>query len=176
MTDTTPAARHRLKLAAAAVALLAIGAGAGSFAGHGFHPAIAMAPVHATAIKRLTEGAGIVTVKGRVAERYGNQFVLDDGTGKALIDAGPAGEETSLAPTGAIVSVQGRFDRGALRPMFLVDPSGKVIAIGHAGPGGHGHGPRDGEHEQAGPDAAPGEPPMPPAANPAGGATGAAPR
>ncbi|MDO7843419.1 hypothetical protein [Sphingomonas immobilis] len=163
----TSSLRRRLKLGAAAIALLVIGGGAGAFAGHAFHPAIAMAPIHATAIKGLTDGSGIVTVKGRVAERYGNQFVLDDGTGKTLIDAGPAGEDSSLAPAGSIVSVQGRFEHGGLRPSFLVDPAGKVIEVGHRGPGRHdhrGHGPRDLAGDDGdGPDRAP-PPPAPGAA------------
>ncbi len=151
MSDTTKSAfsRRRLKLGAAAIALLAIGGGIGAFAGHAFHPPIAMAPVHATAIGKLADDGGIVTVKGRVTERYGNQFVLEDGTGKTLIDAGRAGENAALAPVGAVVSVQGRFDEGALRPSFLVDPSGKVIALHHGGPDGrhHGHGPHGFEGE-----------------------------
>ncbi|WP_162987188.1 hypothetical protein [Sphingomonas paeninsulae] len=138
-TVTSPTLRRRLKIGSAAIALLAIGGGAGAFAAHSFHPAIAMAPTHAVTIKSLSEDSGIVTVKGRVAERYGNQFVLEDGTGKTLIDAGPVGEQASLAPVGSIVSVQGRFDNGAFRPAFFVDPSGKVVSLGHGGPGRHGH-------------------------------------
>jgi len=149
---TTATSPHRLKLGAAAIVLLAIGGGAGSFASHAFRPPITMAPVHATAIKALTESTGIVMVKGRVAERYGSQFILEDGTGKTLIDAGRAGEDASFAPKGSVVSVQGRFDGGALRPSFLVDPLGKVIALGHGGPRSHGrgHGPRDFEDDERG--------------------------
>ncbi|RZF63041.1 hypothetical protein EWE75_18220 [Sphingomonas populi] len=162
MTDTFTS-RRKLGLSAAAIALLAVGGAAGAVASHAIQPSIAMAPTHAVAIKSLSDDGGIVTVKGRVAETYGNQFTIEDGTGKALIDGGPAVEDGSLAPKGAIVSVQGRFDRGTLHPMFLIDPSGKVVEIGHGprgpgGPGGPGpHGPGPGE----GPDRAP--PPPPPA-------------
>jgi len=162
MTDTFTS-RRKLGLGAAAIALLAVGGAGGAVASRAVQPSIAMAPTHAVAIKSLTDDGGIVTVKGRVAETYGNQFTIEDGTGKALIDGGPAVEDGSLAPKGAIVSVQGRFDRGTLHPMFLIDPSGKVVEIGHGprgagGPGGPGpHGPGPGE----GPDRAP--PPPPPA-------------
>ncbi|CAN5233521.1 hypothetical protein BH10PSE15_BH10PSE15_10620 [soil metagenome] len=166
MSETfTP--RRRFKRGAAAIGLFLAGGAAGGFAGHAFHSPIAMAPTHAVAIKSLADDGGIVTVKGRVAERYGNQFTLEDGTGKALIDAGRAGEDDSLAPKGAIVSVQGRFEHGSLHPMFLVDPSGRVVAIGHGpGHGPHGHGPRDDEGQ--GPDRGPPPPPPAPAAQNAG--------
>ncbi|AOH84233.1 hypothetical protein AWL63_09865 [Sphingomonas panacis] len=166
MTDTFPS-RRKLGLGATAIALLAVGGAGGAVAGRAMQPSIAMAPTHAVAIKSLSDDGGIVTVKGRVAETYGNQFTIEDGTGKALIDGGPAVEDGSLAPKGAIVSVQGRFDRGTLHPMFLIDPSGKVVEIGRGpgGPGGPGpHGPGPGE----GPDRAP--PPPPPAGVAPGGA------
>jgi len=163
--------RRKLGLGAAAIGLLAVGGAAGAVASHAIQPSIAMAPTHAVSIKSLADDGGIVMVKGRVAETYGNQFTIEDGTGKALIDGGPAVEDGSLAPKGAIVSVQGRFDRGTLHPMFLVDPAGKVVAIGHpphgpGGPGGPGpHGPGPGDQ---GPDRAPPPPPPPAGVAPAG--------
>lgn len=160
MTDTFTS-RRKLGLGAAAIALLAVGGAAGAVASHAIQPSIAMAPTHAVSIKSLSDDGGIVTVKGRVAETYGNQFTIEDGTGKALIDGGPAVEDGSLAPKGAIVSVQGRFDRGTLHPMFLVDPSGKVVAIGHGPHGPHGPGPHGPGPGEEGPDRAP--PPPPPA-------------
>jgi hypothetical protein len=156
-TSSSMAPRRKFRLGATAIGLLAVGGAVGALANGAVRPAIAMAPVHATAIKSLAEGSGIVTIKGRVAERYGNQFVIEDATGKALIDAGRAGENESLAPKGSIVSVQGQFDNGALRPSFLVEPSGAVIALGPIGPGGHGphdHGaPNFGPDQDRGPDA-----------------------
>jgi hypothetical protein len=155
-----------LKLGLSAVALLAVGGVAGGAVGHHMHPPIAMAPSHPVAIRTLASSQGIVTIKGRVAEAFGSRLVIDDGTGRTLVDAGPRGD--ALAPLNAIVTVQGRFDRAAFRPDFLVDPSGNVFPL-------HGpRGPHRGPHGRPGPDddgprgpddrMAPPPPPTPPAA------------
>jgi hypothetical protein len=134
----------RTKLGFAAVGLLAVGGVAGGMVGHHMHPPIAMAPLHPVAIKSLASSQGIVAIKGRVAEVFGSRLVVDDGTGRTLVDAGPRGDD--LAAVGSVVTVQGRFDREAFRPDFLVDPSGNVFPV--RGPRGGHRGP----HERRGPD------------------------
>ncbi len=161
---------RRERLGIAAAALLAAGAAGGAGAVALTRPTIEMAPTIATPIAKLPSSSGIVTVKGRVAEVFGTHVVVQDGSGRAMIDTGRDGAGT-LA-TGTPVLVQGRYDEGQLRAHFLVGPSGQVQAVGPAhpphgpggpdGPGGPGrpHGPRDG-----GPD---GPPPPPPGAGPNG--------
>jgi hypothetical protein len=156
--SSTPAAR-RAKFSLAAVGLLVVGGVAGGAISQEIRPPIELAPTHVIAIRNLTTAQGIVTIRGRVAESFGNRWVVDDGTGRTLIDSGPHSDNSALVPLGAIVSVQGRFDQGAFRPSFLVDASGTVTPlgpppgphgqIGHPGPEGDGIG---------GPDQGPGSP------------------
>lgn len=124
--------RQRLGLGAAA--LLAIGAAGGAGAMSLGRPAVEMAPTVATTIARLGSTQGIVTVRGRVAEVYGDRFIVQDSTGRVLVDAG-SGDRNGLA-TGNAVLVQGRYDNGQLRARFLVDGSGNVEEVGPPqGPG-----------------------------------------
>lgn len=119
-------------------------------------PFISMAPAVPVAIRTLSSD-GIVTVRGRVAEIYGNKFVVEDASGRALIDTGPEGGDAALVAAGQTVTVQGRFDDGFVHAAFLVTPTGKVVALGPiAGPP---HGPHG--HPQGGPDRGPGAPPPP---------------
>lgn len=142
--SSSPAAR-RIKLGLAAMGLLAVGGVAGGAISHEFRPPIEMAPTHAVAIRNLASAQGIITIRGRVAESFGNRWVIDDGTGRALVEGGPHDDDDTLAPQGAVVSVQGRFDRGAFHPSFLVDASGTVTPLGPP-PGRHG------PHGHPGPD------------------------
>ncbi len=90
---------------------LAIGAAGGAGAVSLTRPAVEMAPTVATPVGRLSASNGVVTVKGRVAEVYGDRFVVQDATGRAMVDAG-----RDNAPTkGQAVQVQGRYDDGQLR-------------------------------------------------------------
>ncbi|RZM03953.1 MAG: hypothetical protein EOP68_19955, partial [Sphingomonas sp.] len=112
----------------------------------------------AGALGLLVVGAGtaanndddsIVTIRGRVAEIYGDKFVIADASGRALIETGREGEDGTLVGVGQPVTVQGRFDRGTLHAAFLVGADGKVKALGplgrpphdRGGPGGPDRGP-----------------------------------
>lgn len=118
----------RTRMALAGAALLAAGAAGGAGAVQLTRPTVEMAPTVPTAIARLPQASGIVTVKGRVAETYGNQFVVQDGTGRALVDAGRRGSDA--VRVGSVMTVQGRYDDGRLRASYLVDPQGRVDAVG----------------------------------------------
>lgn len=123
------------KLAVGA-ALLATGGAVGAGIAHFERPAIQMAPNSATPIGKLAGASGIVTVRGRVAETYGDSFVLADGSGRTLIRAG---HDATAPAAGSTVTVQGRIDDGQLRPSFLVDQAGVVTPLGR-----HGHGKHEG--------------------------------
>lgn len=116
------------KLGIAAAALVAIGVAGGAGAVSLTRPAIEMAPTVPTAIARLPQSSGVVTVKGRVAEVYGNRFVVQDGSGRTLVDAGR--EAQGAVRVGTPMLVQGRYDQGQLRARFLVDSSGAVQEVG----------------------------------------------
>lgn len=170
MSETDTGSRRfglppRLGLALGGAVLLAAGGVAGSVAGHAMRPPIEMAPLRPVAIRALTSDSDVVTIKGRVAEIFGNKFVLDDGAGRALVDTGPEGDGRTLAAVGAPMIVQGHFDRGFVRASFLVDAAGKVTALGgpphgrpRPGPGPHG-GPGD---DRGPPPPPPGDAPPPP--------------
>lgn len=143
--------RHRLSLAAAA--LLAVGAAGGAGAVQLTRLPVEMAPTVPTATAKLAQTSGIVTVKGRVAETYGDRFVLQDGSGRALVDVGPAGNGVV---SGSTVTVQGRYREGQLHASFLVDGQGNVQAVG-APP----HPPHDRRGPPPPPPGGPGAPPPP---------------
>lgn len=148
------------RLAALGAGLLALGGATGAVVMSQTRPSVSMAPATPVAIRSLSS-TGIVTVRGRVAEMYGNKFVMEDSTGRALIDTGREGDDRQLVTTGEPITVQGRFERGFIHASFLVGPDNKVTALGPlAGPP---HGPPDG------PDRGPGAPPPPPPPPPADG-------
>ncbi|USI74833.1 hypothetical protein [Sphingomonas morindae] len=142
--------------ALAAAALLIVGGGVGAVAGRQLQPPIEMAPLHPVAIRSLPGSDGIVSIRARVAETYGDSFVADDGSARTLVDLGPGAGDRGLVADGQSVTVQGRFDRGRLHADFLVDAGGTVHALMPRGP----HGPRPGRDGP--PPAGPGAPPPPP--------------
>lgn len=167
----SPVFRNRLRTGIGAAALLVAGIAGGTVVAHSLEPSVEMAPLRPVAIRSLTAGDSVVTVRGRVAEVFGNKFVLDDGSGHALVDTGRKGEDGTLVAAGQPVTVQGRFDRGMMRASFLVDPAGKVQALAPMGPPPHGPGGPGRAGPDRGPDGGPdrgpgdrrGPPPPPPA-------------
>ncbi|WP_443969639.1 hypothetical protein [Sphingobium sp. CR28] len=143
----------RAKLAGGAVALLALGAAAGASVVSHMRPPVEMAPALPTAIAKLAQTSGTVTVKGKIAEVYGDRFIMQDGSGRLLIDAGPDGSD--VVRTGSALMVQGRYDNGQLRASYLVDAQGRITDVGGPPPP---HGPHH--------DGPPPPPPPPPGAGP----------
>ena len=74
-----------------------------------------------------------VAAKGEVAEIYGNKFIVQDGTGRALVETGPLGEDGTLVKTGETVTVQGRFEHGFLHAAIITRPDGSQVLLGPAG-------------------------------------------
>ena len=89
-------------------------------------------PVEPVAIRALTI-SGATAVKGEVAEIFGNKFVIQDGTGRALVETGRAGEGGGLVAKGEAVTVQGRFERGFLHASVLTHGDGRKVVLGPAG-------------------------------------------
>lgn len=127
----TPAPkRSRRGLVVGAIAApLAFGAVGLSLAQTG---ASVMTPVAPTAISALT-ASGSIAAKGDVAEIYGNKFVMQDGTGKALVETGRQGEGGTLVKPGEAVTVQGRFENGFLHALLITRADGSQVRIGPAG-------------------------------------------
>lgn len=78
----------------------------------------------------------VAAVKGEVTDVFGNKFVLQDDSGRALVDLGPRGEDRPVVAKGDTVSVQGRFDRGIVRAQVLTRADGTSVAFGPPGPKG----------------------------------------
>lgn len=160
---------RRNRLALAAAGLLAVGGAAGAVTVAATRPSVTMAPAAPVAIRSL-QSDGIVTIRGTVAEIYGNKFVMADPTGRALVDLGREGDTGSLVTAGQPVTIQGRFEDGFVHASFLVGAGGKVTALGPVGgpprgpgrdgPGGPGGPGRDGPAGPGGPGG-PGAPPPP---------------
>jgi hypothetical protein len=120
-------ATHLAAFGIAAFAVLAIGAAGGAAA---IHPARHRACTLDTHLDLLPQGRlGLVTLKGKVTEIYGNKFIVQDETGKALIETGPAGDDGKLVAVGEPISVQGRFDDGFLHASYVVHQDGKTDAL-----------------------------------------------
>ncbi len=124
--------RRRPMLLLAAAGLLGVGGALGAVVVATTRPAVTMAPAVPVAIRALSSD-GIVTIRGRVAEVYGNKFVMADASGRALVDTGRRGEDGTLVKGGEPVTVQGRFDHGFVRAAFLIGADGKVKALGPLG-------------------------------------------
>ncbi|GGD90183.1 hypothetical protein GCM10011390_06200 [Aureimonas endophytica] len=135
--------RRRIGLATAGALVLGLVAGGASTALIGVHR-------HATLVLQPAAIASLendspAAIKGQVAEIFGNKLVVDDGSGRALVETGPEGEGRSLAAKGETITAQGRFDHGVLRAEMLVEASGKVVDLGPPKPprGPHPHGPAE---------------------------------
>ncbi|WAJ27823.1 hypothetical protein [Antarcticirhabdus aurantiaca] len=131
-----PARRRRTATAAlTGAALLAIGAGAGAAGWSALQPEPATfdPALGATPVAQLNEGER-VELQGRVAEIFGNKFVLEDATGRALVETGRRGEGGQLVAAGETVTVQGRFEKGSLRAGSLQRADGAVEELRPAPP------------------------------------------
>jgi hypothetical protein len=71
-----------------------------------------------------------VAIRGDVAEVFRNKFVVQDGSGRALVDTGPRGEDRAIVAKGETVTVQGRFDRGVVHADVLAHADGRNEAFG----------------------------------------------
>lgn len=178
MTEETiekPARKPSLRMTLAAIALLGAGGAVGATAARMAGPSIEVAPLNPVTIASLKTGTGLVTVRGKVGEVYGSNFILTDTSGRTMIEGGPRSD--GLVTAGNSVTVQGWNRNGMLRASFLVGADGKVTALG---PIGHGHGGKHGGPEGPGgdgpdpdgPDAPPPAAAAPPVPAPVGNGAG----
>jgi hypothetical protein len=126
--------RHRGLLMGAALAVLAAGAaGAGGMKlAQNWQPRSVLL-LQPTAIDALQPG-NPSAVRGKVTDIFGNKFIVEDGSGRALVDLGPRGEDIDVVTKGETVTVQGVFDRGVVRPQVVSHADGRNEAFGPPGP------------------------------------------
>jgi uncharacterized protein YdeI (BOF family) len=75
-----------------------------------------------------------VAVKGQVADVFGNKFIVQDDSGRALVDSGRAGESGKLVAKSENVTVQGRFEHGFIHAEVISHPDGRNDFVGPPGP------------------------------------------
>lgn len=145
---------RRLISASIIVAVLAVGAagGAGAYRyAHKWHPHSVLllqpAPIAQMA------NASPVAVKGQVAEAFGNKFIIQDDSGRTLVDTGPRGEGGKLVANGETITIQGRFENGFIHAEVMTRADGTTEAFGLPKHPHHEHGPGDrpGRHADRGP-------------------------
>lgn len=141
--------RRGVVAAAAMVGAFAAGGAVAAVALHGRPPTLVMlTPAPITA---MHDWSG-VAVKGQVDEVFGNKFIIQDDSGRALVETGRAGERATLVAKSETVTVQGRFDHGFIQAQAISHSDGRNDLLGPGGP------PRGGPLAQPGPAGGPGEP------------------
>ena len=134
-SPATPEAPRRaawLRTGAIAAALVAI-LGAGSTLLTHDQTGDQLTALAPTSISALKE-SGAIAAQGDVAEVFGNKFILQDGSGRALVETGRAGEGGKLVAKGEHVDVRGRFDDGFLHAAVLTHADGRRVVVGPLGP------------------------------------------
>jgi uncharacterized protein YdeI (BOF family) len=155
--------RRRALMAGIAIAVLVVGAAAGAGGtrlAQRWQPQGVML-LQPVPVIRMQDGSP-VAVKGNVAEIFGNKFIVQDESGRALVDLGPRGELGDAVAKNETVSVQGRFDRGVIHAQIVSHADGRSEAFGPPGPPGPPRPDRGpaGPRADRGPDRGP--PPPPP--------------
>lgn len=83
-----------------------------------------------TRIRDLQQTGPGITVSGRVAQIVGNDFLLDDGTGQIIVDAGPRWWQPINLTLGERVTVRGEMERsGEFDAFSITRANGSVITI-----------------------------------------------
>jgi uncharacterized protein YdeI (BOF family) len=75
-----------------------------------------------------------VAVKGQVAEVFGNKFIVQDDSGRALVETGRSGESGNLVAKSETVTVQGRFEHGFVHAQAISHSDGRNDLVGPPGP------------------------------------------
>jgi hypothetical protein len=74
------------------------------------------------------------TISGTVRSVVGNEFILDDGTGQIIVDAGPRWYQEINVSEGEQVTVTGEYDDYDFDAFSIIRSSGEVIQV-RSGPG-----------------------------------------
>ncbi len=87
-----------------------------------------------------------VSVSGEIRSVVGNEFILEDGTGQIIVDAGPRWHHQLNLRQGEKVTVVGEYDDYDFDAFSITRSNGEVIRIRDAGgppPWAGGRGRRD---------------------------------
>ncbi len=128
-------------VAAAIIGAFAVGAGATALAQRA-RPVTFVALVPGP-VGAMRDG-NPVAVKGQVAELFGGEFVVQDDSGRALVETGPRGEGGRLVAQAETVTVQGRFEHGFIHAVAIQHGDGRTDVLAPSAPprpGPRGPGP-----------------------------------
>ena len=147
----------RLMNAGVLIAVLAVGAAGGAGANRYIQKSRPQSVLllQPAPIAQITDRSP-VAVKGQVAEIFGNKFIIQDDSGRTLVETGPRGEGGKLVAKGETITVQGQFENGFIHATVMTRADGTSEAFG---PPKHSH-PEHGPGSDRGPGH---EPPPPPA-------------
>lgn len=81
-----------------------------------------------TLIRDLQRNSG-VTIAGTVRSIVGNEFILDDGTGQIIVDAGPRWHHQISLSAGEHVTVVGEYDDYDFDAFTITREDGSVIFV-----------------------------------------------
>jgi uncharacterized protein YdeI (BOF family) len=70
-----------------------------------------------------------ITISGEITSVVGNDFILDDGTGEVVVDAGPHWWHQLDLTTGESITVVGEMDEGEFEAFSIARENGEVIDI-----------------------------------------------
>ncbi len=127
--------RKRAPIALALAGLIvagAIGAGADALAHRG--RSVTFVALPPAPISSMKEDA-MVALKGTVDEAFGNKFVVEDASGRALIETGRRGEGREIVVKGEEVTIQGRFAHGFVHAAAISHADGRSDALDPPPPG-----------------------------------------
>jgi uncharacterized protein YdeI (BOF family) len=91
-------------------------------------PFVSITTLANTQIGDLENRRGM-TITGEIQSVVGNDFVLNDGTGEVIVDAGPGWWHQLDLTTGESVSVVGEMDEGEFDAFSITRENGEVIDI-----------------------------------------------
>ena len=133
--DPLPALRRlklppRLMSASIVIALLAVGAAGGAGANRYIQKSRPQSVLLLQPAPIAQMIPGPVAVKGKVAEVFGNKFIIQDDSGRTLADTGPRGEGGKLVAKGETITVQGHFENGFIHANVMTRADGTNEALG----------------------------------------------
>lgn len=82
-----------------------------------------------TAIRDLQRTIPTLTIAGTVRSVVGNEFILDDGTGQLIVDAGPSWYHSVNLSEGEQVTVVGEYDDYDFDAYRITRANGETITI-----------------------------------------------
>jgi uncharacterized protein YdeI (BOF family) len=83
-------------------------------------------------IRDLQKNQGI-SISGEIRNVVGNEFILDDGSGQIIVDAGPRWYHKLNFTSGERVTVMGEYDDEDFDAYMITRDDGEVIQLRQAG-------------------------------------------